>query len=131
MPSKLHLALALGASAALAGGGTAAIATTGAGPEAQAARTQTVRLKASKTALRFSTSRITVHRGQVRLRMSNPSGTAHAVAVKGHGVRKAGATVGRGRTSTVTVRLRKGTYTFYCPVPGHEQAGMKGTLVVR
>jgi hypothetical protein len=24
-----------------------------------------------------------------------------------------------------------GTYTFHCPVPGHEAAGMKGTLTVR
>ena len=26
---------------------------------------------------------------------------------------------------------KAGTYEFYCPVPGHEQAGMKGTLTVK
>ena len=30
----------------------------------------------------------------------------------------------------MTVKLKKGTYTFYCPVDGHEAAGMKGKLVV-
>jgi uncharacterized cupredoxin-like copper-binding protein len=31
----------------------------------------------------------------------------------------------------VTVNLKPGTYTFFCSVPGHEQGGMKGTLVVK
>ena len=35
-----------------------------------------------------------------------------------------------GSTSTVTATLKKGTYTYYCPVPGHKQAGMVGTLTV-
>ena len=30
----------------------------------------------------------------------------------------------------MTVTLKKGTYTFYCPVDGHEAAGMKGKLIV-
>ena len=39
--------------------------------------------------------------------------------------------VSSGGVSTVTVAdLKPGTYTFYCSVPGHEQAGMKGTLTV-
>ncbi|MFX8320210.1 plastocyanin/azurin family copper-binding protein [Acinetobacter baumannii] len=25
---------------------------------------------------------------------------------------------------------KPGRYTFFCPIPGHEAAGMKGTLVV-
>jgi uncharacterized cupredoxin-like copper-binding protein len=29
------------------------------------------------------------------------------------------------------VKLKKGRYTFYCPVPGHREAGMKGKLVVK
>jgi uncharacterized cupredoxin-like copper-binding protein len=27
--------------------------------------------------------------------------------------------------------VKAGTYTFFCSVPGHEQAGMKGTLTVK
>ena len=65
--------------------------------------------------------------GKVTLRMSNPSNFPHAIAV---GSRK-GKTVTKGGTSTVTVSLKKGTYTFYCPVPGHRAAGMKGKLIVR
>jgi len=30
----------------------------------------------------------------------------------------------------VTATLKKGRYEFYCSVPGHEQAGMKGTLTI-
>ena len=36
------------------------------------------------------------------------------------------------KTSTVSAKgLKKGTYTFYCPVDGHKAAGMKGELTVQ
>ena len=35
-----------------------------------------------------------------------------------------------GGSRSVTVKLKAGTYTFYCSVPGHRQAGMEGTLKV-
>lgn len=35
-----------------------------------------------------------------------------------------------GKDATGTVTLAKGTYNFECTVPGHKQAGMKGTVVV-
>ena len=84
--------------------------------------------------LRFTMTQATVARpGTVTLRMTNPSsaGIKHGIAIEGHGVDRDGPIVAPGKTSTVTVTLKKGTYTYYCPVPGHEQAGMKGTLTVR
>jgi len=35
-----------------------------------------------------------------------------------------------GGSKTLTLNLKPGTYTFYCSVPGHRQAGMEGTLTV-
>ena len=64
--------------------------------------------------------------------MNNPStsGVPHGIAVEGNGVDQDGKTVQPGGKSTDTLTLKPGTYTFYCPVPGHKEAGMKGTLVV-
>jgi len=91
---------------------------------------ETLKLAADKSALKFDKSKLSAKAGTVTLVMANPSGIPHAVAVEGNGVDKDGNTVGNGGTSKVTVKLKPGTYEFYCPVDGHKQAGMKGTLTV-
>jgi len=35
-----------------------------------------------------------------------------------------------GESTAVTINAAPGTYGFYCSVPGHKQAGMRGTLTV-
>src|SRR3954466_12839987 len=83
--------------------------------------------------LHFSAKKLTSRHGTVRLVMKNPrsSGLDHAIAIEGHGIEKNGMVVGPGGTSVLTLKLKRGRYVFYCPVPGHAAAGMKGTLVVR
>ena len=92
---------------------------------------ETLKLAADKSALKFDKSSLTAKAGKVTLEMANPSQLPHAVAIKGNGVDVDGKTVGNGETSTASTDLKPGTYTFYCPVPGHEAAGMKGTLTVK
>lgn len=82
-------------------------------------------------ALKFNTTSLSAKAGKVTITMANPSQVPHGVAIKGNGVNTVGKIVGSGGDSTVTADLKPGTYTFYCPVPGHEQAGMKGTLTVK
>ena len=70
-------------------------------------------------------------RGLVENQIAHPRrGSAMPAGIKGP-VTGAGPIVGSGGTSTFTVTLKPGTYTFFCEVPGHEAAGMKGTLVVK
>jgi uncharacterized cupredoxin-like copper-binding protein len=82
-------------------------------------------------ALRFNTKSLTANAGKVTLVMKNPSQLSHSIAITGNGVNAAGEVVGPGGTSTVSASLKPGTYTFYCTVPGHREAGMFGTLTVK
>jgi plastocyanin len=81
--------------------------------------------------LKFDTDSLTAKAGKVTITMDNPSSVPHAVGVDGNGVDEDGETVQQGGKSTVSVDLKPGKYTFYCPVDGHEDAGMKGTLTVK
>ncbi len=92
-----------------------------------------VKLSADPTgALKFNVSTLHAKAGTVTLQMANPSGSGvpHGVAVQGNGVDKDSKIVQPGASASVTVTLKPGTYSFYCPVAGHEAAGMKGTLIV-
>jgi mono/diheme cytochrome c family protein len=67
--------------------------------------------------------------GKVTVESKNDATVPHDISIK-DGVEAHGAVVSGGKTSKVTVNLKPGKYTFYCSVPGHEQAGMKGSLTV-
>lgn len=82
-------------------------------------------------ALAFSASRAIAKAGALTIVMGNPSQIQHNVALKGGGVDAKGPVVGNGGTSRVQVKVKKGSYTFYCSVPGHEAGGMKGQLTVQ
>ena len=92
-----------------------------------------LKLSADKTKLAYNTKTLKAKAGKVTITMVNTSSIfQHNVAVKGKGIKTMkGKVVGKGGTSKVTIRnLKPGVYTFFCTVPGHEAAGMKGKLIV-
>ena len=88
-------------------------------------------LQADQSQLKFDKSALSAKPGKVTIVMQNPSALPHDVAIEGNGVDVTGKTVNQGGTSTATANLKAGTYTFYCSVDNHRQAGMEGTLTVK
>jgi uncharacterized cupredoxin-like copper-binding protein len=121
-----------GSSGGAYGSGSGAATTTRAAP---ASSSGTLKISAEESnGLSFDRKTLSAKAGNVTITMANPSGDnqPHGVAITGAGgVAKSGQVVQPGGSSTVSLDLRPGRYTFYCPVPGHRQAGMEGTLTVQ
>jgi plastocyanin len=80
-------------------------------------------------ALAFDQSSLTAAAGDVTIELTNESGIPHNVGIEGNGVDEVSETITEGSTS-LTVTLEPGEYTFYCAVGGHREGGMEGTLTV-
>jgi plastocyanin len=110
-----------------------AVAAPGAGAPA-VEKAGKLQIPASPTGqLAYVTNKAIAMPGAVAIEMPNNSGVSHNIAVQqGTSAPVLGASsfITKGTTS-VTVALKPGTYTFFCQVPGHRQAGMEGTLSVK
>ena len=60
----------------------------------------------------------------------NDGQSTHALEIEGQGIEEESDEVDGGGTTALTVDLKPGEYEFYCPVDGHREQGMEGTLVV-
>lgn len=69
--------------------------------------------------------------GPLTINSPNESSVPHNVAIQGGGINEVGPVVQDGGTSTIRVDVDAGEYPFLCTVPGHAEAGMRGTLTVR
>ena len=115
------------------GGGGGSKSSSGNAAPAQATGTSTkLSIKADPGGqLKYDTKSLEAKAGKVTITMANPSQLSHSVAIEGNGVDTDGEVVGPGGTSKASATLKPGTYTYYCTVPGHRQAGMQGTLTVK
>ena len=90
-------------------------------------------IKVTMTEFKFDPSTIDAKAGKVTLYLVNSGSTAHDLVVKdssGSVVAKSDL-VKAGDSATFAVpNLAAGSYTIVCDVPGHTDAGMKGTLSV-
>jgi uncharacterized cupredoxin-like copper-binding protein len=109
-------------------------ATTGAPapPSSPAAgATSTLKLAANPAGqLAYDTKQLSAKAGIVTIDMTNMAPLEHDVAVAEGGKILGQTPVFTGGSKTLTLTLKPGTYTFFCTVPGHRQAGMEGTLTV-
>jgi uncharacterized cupredoxin-like copper-binding protein len=110
------------------------VAAGGANAAVHSAAKTTVRTKADPNGnLAFTKKKLSAPAGKVTIKMKNPMGsfTDHGIAIQIGKTKKKGKVVSPGSSSSVTAKLKPGTYTFFCPVSGHRAGGMKGTLTVR
>lgn len=125
---------ACGSSKSSSGGTTTAASTTRAPATTPAVGTMLAigAVEKGGEKLGFTSRTLTARAGTVTITVANGARDEypHGIAIEGNGVDKDGAIVRPGNTTSVTVKLKPGRYTFYCPVHEHEQYGMKGTLTV-
>ena len=105
--------------------------TTGGGGGGGAASTVNISTP-SGTDLAYDQKDVSAKAGSVTIDFQNNESIPHDVAVES----SSGDTVGQtdlvaSGTANTTVDLQPGTYTFFCTVPGHREAGMEGTLTVK
>ena len=81
--------------------------------------------------LKYTTTKLTAKAGNDTINFENQSSPAHNVTIEDSSGNDVGATdTISGSSTSTTVDLKPGTYTFFCSVDGHEAAGMTGTLTV-
>ncbi len=100
------------------------------GMEAGGGAGTTLQLEASETALAYDTASLSADAGKVTIDFTNPSAIPHNVVIEQNGKELAGFEPIASGEESESADLKPGTYTFYCSVPGHREAGMEGTLTV-
>jgi plastocyanin len=105
-----------------------AVPQAGGGPTAQA-KNGTLSIAADPSGqLSFVSNKASAPPGRLTVEMPNKSGTPHDIVIDGKGK---GQVVQNGGVSKFSATFAAGTYTYYCSVPGHRQAGMEGKLAVK
>jgi plastocyanin len=91
----------------------------------------TVKISADPSgALKFEQTDVSATAGSITIDFTNMSSLPHDVMIEGNGASGGTDQITNSSTSA-TVDLDPGTYTFFCSVDGHRAAGMEGTLTVK
>ncbi len=83
--------------------------------------------------LSYDQKTLSAKAGTVSIDFDNPAAIQHDVAVEDSSGKVLGTSdlVAQGKVTLTLGNLKPGTYTYFCTVPGHRQAGMEGTLTVK
>lgn len=92
-----------------------------------------VQLAADPSAIAYTTNSLQANAGNVTIDFNNPNqAIPHDVCVQTTSGQSLGCSkqVTGAKTSLDLKNLKPGSYTFFCSVDSHQQAGMQGTLTV-
>lgn len=78
----------------------------------------------------FQPSTVRTASGTVTFNLRNDGQFPHNIQFDGQDAPIFADNLTSGQSATTTVTLAPGTYTYYCPVDGHRERGMVGTLTV-
>ena len=124
---RLPVPIAVIAVLALSGCGEKRETTTGAGAAGGASPAATV----SETEFKLDPAPATVDKaGQVTVQVKNDGSTDHALEIEAPGGEVKTPTLAPGKSATLKLDLKAGSYEMYCPIDGHKGKGMKGELVI-
>ena len=99
-------------------------------PGAKDSVVKTIRIE--ETEFRLEPAEITLDKpGTYVLEAVNSGDTVHALEVEGQGIEEKTEEIQPGQSAQLKVELKAGTYELYCPVGGHKEEGMEGTLTVK
>jgi len=92
----------------------------------------TLQIAADPANIAYDKTSLASKPGKVTIDLNNPSAISHDIAIENDaGEEIAGSELVAEGETEVTAELAAGTYTFYCTVPGHREAGMEGPLEVQ
>lgn len=106
------------------------VAAAGLAVMAALAGTKTTRVTVTEVEYKLTLSRSHLSAGKTTLVVVDKGKLAHSLSISGPGLKKRliAGTIMPGSSRSVTVTLKAGTYTLWCPQPGHAALGMKTTL---
>jgi plastocyanin len=131
LPLLIVFAAAVLALSACGGGGSSSSTTPAATSGGGGGGGSTVNISADPSgALKFEQTDVSATAGSVTIDFTNMSSLPHDVRIEGNGASGGTDQITNSSTSA-TLDLEPGTYTFFCSVDGHRAAGMEGTLTVK
>lgn len=92
--------------------------------------TTTKVVRVSEVEFKIKLPQTSIPAGSYTLQAHNDGKVPHDLVIKGGGVNKGTPTIDPGKSSSLKVDLKPGTYDVFCSIPGHKQLGMDVKLTV-
>ena len=88
------------------------------------------KISVQETEFKIQLPKTSIPAGTYLFSVSNNGKLPHDLTISGSGGKEATPTIPPGARNSVTATLTKGTYDFYCSIPGHKAAGMDVKVTV-